>query len=149
MPSRASASNASKPAWTVSSPSRSSRWKCTRPWNHAPRKPWPRQSRDESSPSSSSDLRMHPRCAVRPAQEPIRFVVAKHAAFFRVPGKPAAELHGEIGEDATRRGNVALLDVGHGPAAGGDRREKILHVPPHCGRDVDFDVLLRHVLWVL
>ena len=88
---------------------------------------------------------MHPRRAIRPGEKFVRFVVAHDLARRRVPRKGAAELRGQIREDARGAGDVALLDVRDGLAAALDVLEQILHVPAHGGRDVLLQILFRFV----
>src|SRR4051794_2652723 len=79
--------------------------------------------------SAACSGRTLPGCAIGAPEEGGRLGVPGHFAFRGVIRKRAAQLHGKIGEDATRRGNVALLDIRDGAAAAGDGGEEIEHVP--------------------
>src|SRR6185312_3738827 len=72
--------------------------------------------------------RMLPGGAVGASQQLVGGGVVGDLLFFGVPDELAAELHGEVGEDATGGGHVALFDVGDGFATGGDVGEEIFHV---------------------
>ena len=95
-------------------------------------------------------FRVHPRLAVRPAQQLVRLVVADHLLLGRVPGQRPAELHRQVRQDAARRRDVPLLDVGDRLAARLDRPcRKFRHVAADRRRDVPLQVLLGLVLRVL
>src|SRR5215204_3680123 len=79
-------------------------------------------------PSDRLGLRVNPRAAVRPAEQFIRLLVADHPLLPRVPGKRPAELLRDVGQDAARGRDVALLDVGYGATTRGDVLEQVLHV---------------------
>src|SRR5262249_30048442 len=66
-------------------------------------------------------LRVRPRRAVRAAEELVRLVVADDLLLRCVPGQTATELHRLVRQDATRRRDVALLDVGDRLATRGNR----------------------------
>jgi hypothetical protein len=55
----------------------------------------------------------------------------------------SAELHGVVGQDTAGGGDMTVLDIGDGPAAGFDGGEEIEHMPAGGGGGVEFDVLLR------
>ncbi len=59
--------------------------------------------------------------------------------------RAATEFHGDVGEDAACRGDVAFLDVGDGAAAFVDGGEEIEHVQTRGGRGVEFDFWFGHV----
>src|SRR5580698_2477310 len=71
-------------------------------------------------------IRMDPWRAVRTLEQPVGLFIANDALLSRVPGQSSVQLHRDIREDAARRGNIRLLDIGDGFGAGVDRREKIL-----------------------
>jgi len=90
------------------------------------------------------------RRAVFAAEEFVRLVVAGDDAFHRIVGElAAAEAHRGHAEQATRGGDVALLDVGDGLAAFLDRGEEIEHVPTRGGGGVQLVVFFGHVLGIL
>src|SRR5688500_2847138 len=74
---------------------------------------------------SELPLRMHPRLAILPRQQLVGFRIADDFVLCRIPNKGPAELHRQVGEDATGGRDVALLDVGDGPAAAGDGAEEV------------------------
>ena len=85
---------------------------------------------------------MLPGGAVRPAQEARGFGVAGDGAGSGIVRDGAADVHGDVGEDATGCGNMALFDVGHGAAPVGDGGEKVQHVQARGGGGVEFVVFL-------
>src|SRR5262249_19540352 len=56
---------------------------------------------------------VRPRGAVRPLEQPVRLVVADDLVLLGVPGERPAELLADVRQDAARRRDVPLLDVGH------------------------------------
>src|SRR5581483_11829098 len=94
-------------------------------------------------------LGVNPRLAIRPAEELVRLVVVDHLVLRRVPGQRPAELHREVRQDAARRRDVSLLDVGDRLATGLPGLEEVLPVPPQGAGDVLLQVLLGLVLGVL
>src|SRR6478672_10395857 len=98
---------------------------------------------------TASPRRVHPRRPVRPLQPLVRLLVADDLVLRRVPRQRPAELLAEVRQDAARRRDVALLDVGHRLAAGLAGLQEIDPVPPQGGRDVPLQVLLGLVLRVL
>lgn len=93
--------------------------------------------------------RMHPRLAVLAPEQLVGRIIAGHALCLGIPGQRPAQAHGDVGEDATGRRDVALFDVGHRFAARRNRGEKILHVVANRGGAVLFQVFLRLVLGIL
>ena len=74
------------------------------------------------------DLRVDPGLAVRPAQQAVGLFVAHDHALLGVPLERPAQLHRDVGQDAARRRDVALFDVGDRPPARGHVRQQVLHV---------------------
>src|SRR6185503_12208866 len=66
-----------------------------------------------------------------------------------LPSEGAADLHGDVRENARDRRGDALFDIGDGFAAVLDGGKKILHMRPNGGGYVLFEVLLVHVLGIL
>src|SRR5581483_4542024 len=91
---------------------------------------------------------MLPGAAVRAGEEPVGFVVVDDAAGGGIPAESAAQLEGEIGEDTTGGGDVALLDVGDGAGTVADAGEEVAHVSAHRGGGKGLDVLFGAVLGI-
>ncbi len=72
-------------------------------------------------PSHPIRFRMLPRLAVRPAQQPRRFGIAHNHALGGIVFQRPAELHGDVGQDAARGGDVPLLDIRHRSSTRGAR----------------------------
>jgi hypothetical protein len=87
--------------------------------------------------------------AVWPTQKTVGFIITGYLPFGWVPIQASTELHGQIGEDARRSGNIALLDVSDwlGPLL--NAGEQVFHVTADCLRDVPLEILLGFILWVL
>src|SRR2546425_4575986 len=77
---------------------------------------WRPEERIGSAPGSRN-AGMIPGCAVRPAQNLGGFGVPYNHAPLRVVNYRPADLHSDVGEDATRGGDVAFLDIGNRAAA--------------------------------
>lgn len=93
---------------------------------------------------------MLPRRAVLAAEELGGFGIVGDHSLLRIEGKgTAAQLHGEVCEDAAGCGDVALFDVRDWLAAFFDRGQEIQHVQACGGRSIQLDVLFRNVLWEL
>ena len=87
--------------------------------------------------------------SIRSAEQSVGFGVVGDLAFGGVPGERAAELQGKVGEDAGGGGDVALLDIGDGAAAGFDGGDKVFHVGAGGGGGVQFNILFADVLGIL
>ena len=55
---------------------------------------------------------MDPGIAIGASQHPVGFLVTNDLSGFGIPGEGAAQLHRQIGQNASRRRYVALLDIG-------------------------------------
>src|SRR5688500_14786879 len=92
---------------------------------------------------------MHPRFSILACEQLVGFCITHDFVLGGVPGERAAELHREVGEDAAGGADVALLDVGAGPAAAGDGGEEVPLVGAVGGGGVQLHVFLGLVLGVL
>src|SRR6266498_1975523 len=92
--------------------------------------------------------RMAPWLPVSACEALGRVAVVDHQAFLGVVNNRPAEVHREVGEEAARGGDVALLDVGDRPAAFLDGGEEIEHMPARGRGGVQLDVRLGHVLGI-
>ena len=86
---------------------------------------------------------MRPRLPVRPPQQAVGFFIADDLLFLGVPRQSAAELNGEIRQNAARGRDVAFLDVGDGSPARGDFVQKVLHMPSDGWSNVLFLICLK------
>ena len=84
--------------------------------------------------------------------QPRRLGITGNLLRHRIVTERAAELHGDVCQDARGGRDVPLLDIGHGPAAGLDGGEKILHVAARGGRacsSMSFSVTSSGILLAL
>src|SRR5262249_14873733 len=95
------------------------------------------------SECSSLHARKYPRFAVFAFEQFVRFLVADHLFPVAVPRQRAAQLLRNVAEDADRRRDVSLFDVGDRLAARADGGEVVLHVRAVGRDDVGIDFVLR------
>src|SRR5580693_477050 len=92
---------------------------------------------------------MHPGTAIRPRQQPVRFVVRSHALLGRVPFERPPCLHGQIRENAAGSRDVAFLNIRDWFSARIDRSQKILHMMPYGRGHVPLQILLGSIFRIL
>ena len=72
---------------------------------------------------------MNPIAAVVAFESAVRVVIIHDTASGSIPLQTAAELHGEVGQNAAGRRNMPLFDIRHRPLLIATRREEIFEVP--------------------
>jgi hypothetical protein len=92
---------------------------------------------------------MDPRDSVGAAEAAVGFFVVGDALLGAVPLQRAAQFHRQVRQNAARRRDVPLLDVGDRTAAGLAGFEQIQHMDADGRGDVLFEILLRLILGIL